>query len=137
MTYGARLSYRLVAEGRFEEALAAAARERAAAPEDPETHFYAGQAQAGLGRLEEAVEAFETALGLDASASDLDPDALDDELFDALRRLALSRRADPAAALATLARYEQHLPAGRHRTDVAKWAAHLRGEEVVWYRDRA
>jgi tetratricopeptide (TPR) repeat protein len=137
MSYGQLFSTKLVADGRYEEALAETAREIAADPDDPEPRFNRGQALVGLERLEEAVASFEAALARDASDSALDPDVLDDELFDALRALAVSCRADRGRAVAWLERYEALLPSGRHRSDVPKWVAHLDGKDPVWSRDRA
>lgn len=136
MTYGQLRSTKLVSEGRFEEAVARAVEEIAAMPDDPEAHFNRAQALAGLGRWEEAVGAYETALGMDASESGLDPDTLDDELFFALRSLALAQRDDRARAIATLERYRALLPAGRHVGDLATWTDHINGVEAVWVRDR-
>jgi tetratricopeptide (TPR) repeat protein len=136
MTYGALASTQLVSGGRFEEAVARASAEIAAMPDEPEAYFNRAQALAGLCRWEEAVADYQAALRLDASASALDPAALDDELFFALRTLAVSRKADPAAALATLARYTELLPQGRHIDDLATWSDHINGVEALWYRDR-
>jgi tetratricopeptide (TPR) repeat protein len=136
MTYGELPSAALVARGRFEEAVAAAADELRAAPNDPEVYFNRAQAHAGLGRLAEAVADYETALGMDAAGSALDSETLDDELFDALRGLALERRGDPAAARRTLERYRELLPEGRHLPDLARWLEHLEGKEAIWRRER-
>src|SRR5436190_12937813 len=114
MTYGALASTELVAECKFDEAVAQASREIAAQPAEPEAYFNRGQALAALGRFEEAAVDYERALGLDASASGLDSEAADDELFFALRNIALSQKDRPADALATLERYRKLLPEGRH-----------------------
>jgi tetratricopeptide (TPR) repeat protein len=132
MSYGQLPSTALVAAGRFDEAVAAAEAEAAAQPGDPEPLYNRGQALAGLGRFGEAAADYERALGLDASGSALDPDALDDELFFALRSDAVARRDS-----APLQRYLAILPAGRHVSDVPKWLDKLAGVEPVWYRDRA
>ncbi len=136
MTYGQLFSTKLVAEGRYDEALAQAEQERAADPDDPEPHFNHAQALVGLDRLEDAIASFEAAVARDPSDSALDPDVLDDELFDALRTLALACRADRARAVAWLERYRALLPSGRHAEDVPKWIAHLDGQDPVWSRDR-
>jgi tetratricopeptide (TPR) repeat protein len=135
MTYGALPSTELIAEGKYEEAVAKATAEMAAMPGEPEARFNRGQALAALGRLDEAVADYEATLAMDASASALDPAVVDDELFFALRSMAQAR--DRAQGLALLERYRQVLPDGRHVADIAKWADHLNGVEVVWYRDRA
>jgi tetratricopeptide (TPR) repeat protein len=137
MTYGALASSLLVTEGQFEEAVVQASREIAALPEEPEAYFNRAQALCGLGRLEEAVPDFEAALRLDASASALDPAAVDDELFSTLRSIAVAHKDRPLDALATLDRYRQALPGGRHIADLQTWIDHINGVTVVWYRDRA
>jgi tetratricopeptide (TPR) repeat protein len=135
MTYGAFASTELVAECKFEEALTQATQEIAAQPGDPEAYFNRGQALAGLGRYADAASEYERALALDGSASGLDPDAADDELFFALRNMALAAKDRPAEALATLERYRQVLPDGRHVADIKTWADHINGVEVVWVRE--
>jgi tetratricopeptide (TPR) repeat protein len=137
MSYGELLSRKLCSSGQFEESIAAATAEIAAEPGEPEAYFNRGQALAALDRFEEAAADYERALGMDASASALDPEAVDDELFFALRRQAERLAADRVAAIATLARYLEILPTGRHVTDVPKWVDKLSGVEAVWVRDRA
>jgi tetratricopeptide (TPR) repeat protein len=132
MPYGQLASTALVSAGRFDEAVAAAEAEAAAEPGDPEPLYNRGQALAGLGRFGEAAAAYERALGMDAGGSALDPDALDDELFFALRSDAVAR-----ADAAPLRHYLTLLPAGRHAADVPKWLDKLAGVDAVWYRDRA
>jgi tetratricopeptide (TPR) repeat protein len=137
MTYGALASAVLVAECRFEEAITEASREIVAQPDEPEAYFHRGQALAAMGRFEEAAADYERALALDASASGMDPEAADDELFFALRSLALAQKARPAEALATLERYRRLLPEGRHLADIKTWTDHINGVEVVWVRESA
>lgn len=132
MGYGSLKSSALCAAGRFEEAVTAAGAEIAAMPDEPEAYFVRGQALAGLERFAEAAEDYERALRMDDSNSAVDPEAIDDELFFALRSEAV-RRADPAA----LRRYLAVLPEGRHVEDVAKWTDKLAGVEPVWVRERA
>src|SRR3954451_21783763 len=81
MSYGQLRSRKLCSEGRFEDAVAAAAAEIAADPTEPESFFTRGQALPGLERYREAVADYERALRMDPSTSGLDPEALDDELF--------------------------------------------------------
>jgi tetratricopeptide (TPR) repeat protein len=131
MRYGQLRSSMLCAAGRFEEALAAASEEAATEPHDPEPLFNRGQALAGLERFAEAAADYQRALALDPSESALDPEALDDELFFALRSEAV-RQADPDV----LRRYAAILPAGRHLDDVKKWVDKLSGIEAVWVRER-
>jgi tetratricopeptide (TPR) repeat protein len=137
MAYGQLRSTKLCTEGRFEEALAAAVAESALDPTEPEALFNQGQALAGLERFAEAAAAYERALGLDASASAVDPEAVDDELFFALRRQAERLAADRVAAVSAIGRYLTILPEGRHVDDVPKWIDKLTGVETVWFRDRA
>jgi tetratricopeptide (TPR) repeat protein len=137
MSYGQLRSRKLCAEGRFDEAVAAATAELAADPGEPESLFNRGQALAALERYEEAAADFVRALGMDASASALDPEAVDDELFFALRRQAERLSGDHVAAVTVLGRYLEVLPEGRHVDDVPKWIDKLSGKETVWFRERA
>jgi tetratricopeptide (TPR) repeat protein len=137
MCYGQLRSRKLCAEGRFDEAVAAAGEELRADPDEPEPYFIRGQALAGLERFEEAAADYERALAMDASASAMDPEAVDDELFFALRRQAERLASDQVAAVATIGRYLEVLPTGRHVDDVPKWIDKLTGVERVWTRDRA
>jgi len=137
MSYGGLMSSKLVREGRFDEAVAAATSEIRLQPDEPDAYFQRGQARAALGLLEDAVNDYKQALTLDSSGSTLDPENVDDELFFALRSLADSQKADAKAAAATIARYAAILPNGRHLEDIAKWVDKFNGVETVWYRDRA
>jgi tetratricopeptide (TPR) repeat protein len=137
MSYGQLQSRKLCTAGLFDEAIAAAGAEIAADPDEPEAYFNRGQALAGLERFEEAAADYERALALDASGSAMDPEAVDDELFFALRRQAERLAGNSAAAVAALGRYLTVLPAGRHVDDVPKWIDKLSGVEAVWVRDRA
>jgi len=136
MSYGQLRSRKLCDEGRFDEAIAAAGAELVAAPDEPEAYFNRGQALAALDRFDEAAADYQRALRLDASESALDPEAVDDELFFALRRQAERQATDRAAAVATLARYLEILPAGRHVADVPKWIDKLEGREAIWVREK-
>jgi tetratricopeptide (TPR) repeat protein len=136
MIYGALFSSKLVVDGRFAEAVETATNEITAQPDEPEAYFNRGQALAGLERFEEAVADYEKALAMDDSASSVDPETIDDEIFFALRRAADSQRGDPAAAVRTLERYRQVLPSGRHVEDIAKWADSFNGVETIWYRTK-
>jgi tetratricopeptide (TPR) repeat protein len=138
MGYGQLRSRKLCTEGNFEEAIAAATAEIVTEPGEPEAYFNRAQALTGLDRFDEAAADYERALGMDASASALDPEAVDDELFFTLRRqaetLAANRERD--RAVATIGRYLAILPEGRHVADVPKWIDALEGRETLWYRDR-
>ena len=105
MGYGQLRSGALYSAGHFEDAVAAATAEAAADPTDPEPLFNRGLALTGLERFLEAAADYERALAMDGSASTVDPEAVDDELFFALRSLALSQKGDPGRAHATLERY--------------------------------
>jgi tetratricopeptide (TPR) repeat protein len=137
MTYGALFSTQLVRDGRYAEAIQTATQEIATHPEDPEAFFNRGQALACLDRFDEAAADYEAALAMDDSASGVDLEAVDDELFFALRSAAESRKSDPEAATGTIERYRRILPAGRHLDDIAKWVDSFNGVETIWYRDRA
>jgi tetratricopeptide (TPR) repeat protein len=130
MGYGQLRSGALYSTGRFDEAVAAASAEAAADPGDPEPYFNRGLALAGLERFVEAAADYERALSMDAAASTVDPETVDDELFFALRSEA-TRRGEPAF----LQRYLAILPAGRHVDDVGKWKDKLAGIEKVWVRE--
>jgi tetratricopeptide (TPR) repeat protein len=137
MTYGALFSTQMVRDGRYAEAIETATREIALQPDEPEAFFNRGQALVALARFDEAVADYERALALDDSASAVDPETIDDELFFALRSAAESRKGEPPVAIRTLERYRQILPGGRHLDDIAKWRDAFNGVETVWYRDRA
>jgi tetratricopeptide (TPR) repeat protein len=137
MEYGQLHSTKLCAAGQFEEALEAAARELAVDPAEPEAWFNRGQALAGLDRFEEAAAAYERALGMDASASALDPETVDDELFFVRRRQAEHLAGDRDAAIAAVRGYLAVLPAGRHVGDVARLIDKLNGVETTWVREQA
>jgi len=136
MTYGALFSTQLVRDGRYPEAIETASREIATQPNEPEAFFNRGQALTLLGRFDEAVADYERALALDDSASSVDPESIDDELFFALRSAAEARKADPTEAIRTLERYRQILPHGRHVDDIPKWRDSFSGVETVWVRER-
>ena len=135
MSYGELFSTRLLAEERYEEAIDQANQEIETDADEPEAWFNRGLALASLGRLPEALLDYETALGKDASASNLDPAVLDDEMFEAARRLAVAHKSEPTKAKAFLERYTEVLPAGRHLTELPKWIAHIDGIETVWVRE--
>lgn len=149
MAYGALFSTKLIADGRYQEALEAATGEIAATPDDPEPYFNRGRAAAGLEGWPAAVEDYARALERDAAASAVDPSEIDDELFFALRQWAVAERqqksgsataADDGAlrgALAVLDRYLTLCPGGRHLGDLETWRNHLRGVATVWVRERA
>jgi tetratricopeptide (TPR) repeat protein len=136
MSYGVLFSTQLVRDGRYAEAIETATREIASQPDEPEAFFNRGQALTALDRFDEAAADYERALALDDSASSVDPESVDDELFFALRSAAERRKADPAAAVETLERYRRILPRGRHIDDIAKWRDSFNGVETIWVRER-
>ncbi|HVZ72189.1 MAG TPA: tetratricopeptide repeat protein [Polyangia bacterium] len=137
MAYGQLKSTKLCADGRYDDALTAVIGELASDPDEPEAWFNRGQALAGLDRFAEAAAAYEHALDMDASASAVDPEAIDDELFFVLRRQAENLAADREAAFEVLRRYLVVLPEGRHVDDVPKWIDKLSGKEKLWVREQA
>ena len=137
MSYGALFSSKLVLEGRFDEAVLAATSEIVIQPDEPEAYFNRAQALAALERFDDAVADYEKALSMDDSASSVDPETIDDELFFALRSAAASQKDDPAAAARMIERYRAILPEGRHLDDIGKWVDSFNGVETVWYRERA
>jgi tetratricopeptide (TPR) repeat protein len=136
MTYGALLSSKLVGEGKYDQAIEAANHEIELQPDEPEAYFNRGQARVALDCFADAAQDYTKALSMDMSASSLDPETVDDELFFALRNLASQQRSNPAAAVEILNRYRQILPQGRHLDDIQKWADSFNGVETVWYRER-
>jgi tetratricopeptide (TPR) repeat protein len=137
MSYGALFSSKLVAQGDYEQAITKAAEEMAANPDEPECYFNRGQALAALERFAEAAADYEAALTMDMSASALDPETVDDELFFVLRSLAARQKERPEVAIATLERYRRVLPQGRHLEDIKTWVDHIHDVPVVWVRERA
>src|SRR5581483_2307393 len=109
-SYGALFSSKLVVDGRLAEAVDTAPQETVSQPDEPAAFFNQGKTLEALERFEEAVADYEKALAMDDSASSVDPETIDDEIFFALRRAADSQRGDPAAAVRTLERYRQVLP---------------------------
>jgi tetratricopeptide (TPR) repeat protein len=136
MSYGVLFSSKLVSRGEFDEAIVKASEEIAASPDEPEPLFNRGQALVALGRFAEAVIDYEAALARDATASALDLETDDDELFFALRSLAQSQKERPVEAIATIERYRAVLPAGRHLDDIKTWVDHINGVATVWVRER-
>jgi tetratricopeptide (TPR) repeat protein len=138
MTYGRSFSQKLLQDGKYDEALAAAAQAIAAEPDNPEHFVDRAQALVLLEREIEAVPDFRRALELDEAAQILESDLVDDAFFSAL--LAAARAEAPRsldAAVALLASYRTTLPAGRHVGDADTWTRRLKGElRVEWVKQR-
>ena len=136
MSYGALFSTKLVADGKYEEAVAKASEEIEVSPDEPEAYFNRAQANTGLERFAEALADYVRTLAMDMSASSLDPEVVDDELFFTLRTWAGTQKSEPPAAIATIERYRALLPSGRHVEDIAKWVDSFNGVQTVWVREK-
>jgi tetratricopeptide (TPR) repeat protein len=125
--YGMSFAERLLEEGNYAEAVAAASRVIAQDDRDPEPLFERATAYFWLERYDEAVTDFEAALARDRAAEVLDADVVDDAYFSALLGAARALH-DEEAGVRRLARYAEVLPAGRHLADARAWMSRLRGE---------
>ncbi len=121
--YGRSFAEKLIADGRFEEAIAAADRAIALDEEDEGAWSERGQALYYLHRYAESVEALRRALALNQAGGVLHDDQLDDALYESVRAYAMTHHEAGQAALAasTLGEYERLLPRGRHVRDQQKW----------------
>jgi tetratricopeptide (TPR) repeat protein len=126
MSYGISFAQKLLDEGKYEQAVAAATKAMELEPEDPEPLFERAQAYANLDRYVEAAADYERALKLDEEAQVLQTDFVDDAYFSAL--LGAARKEPVAEGVKRLERYAQVFPAGRHLADVRDWQKRLRGE---------
>jgi tetratricopeptide (TPR) repeat protein len=126
MSYGISFAQKLLDEGKFAEAAAAATRAIAADAEDPEPLFERATAYANLDRYAEAATDLERALKLDEEARVLETDFLDDAYFSAL--LGAARKEPVAEGVKRLDRYAEIFPEGRHVADARDWQKRLRGE---------
>ena len=128
--YGGSFAQRLIDEGRFEEAIAAAAKDVARDGEDPEPLVDRATALVGLSRYGEAVLDLDRALQLDQAAQVLETDFVDDTYFAAILGDARALQGKSASeAVARLNRYREVFPRGRHIRDLDRHAAQLRGEK--------
>jgi tetratricopeptide (TPR) repeat protein len=115
--------------GEFEAAVQAASDEIAREAENSEHYWDRGTALSSLERYDEAVADFERARALDQRTQVLDDDMLDDAYFSALLGAARAKApGDVDGACATLDRYRQLFPSGRHSDDARDWQRRLRGE---------
>ena len=118
--YGMTFAAKLIEQGKYAEAVEEASRAVARDDEDPAALVDRATAYAWLERYPEAVRDFEAALQLDAEAGVLEIDLVDDAYFSAVLGAAQAEaKTSIEAAERTLARYEAHLPAGRHLDDAA------------------
>lgn len=121
-TYGISFSRKLREQGDYAEALAAAERDRAREPDNPEPVYDRAATLYCLGRFAEAVEDFTEAIALEHAADIMEPGVLDDDLFETLRKWA---EAEPTRAREILSRYRELMPDGSHQSDVGKWILHI------------
>jgi tetratricopeptide (TPR) repeat protein len=127
--YGMSFAAELMEKGKYEEAIVAATTAMEAGKESPEPFADRAAAYDYLERYAEAVGDLEKALTLNAAAPVIDQDDLDDAFFSALVGAAkVDAETSVDAAVASLARYRQVLPAGRHLQDSEDWRKRLRGE---------
>jgi tetratricopeptide (TPR) repeat protein len=142
--YGKSFSRKLFDDGKLDESLAAATREHELDGSDPAPLATRGNVLAAMGDHERAVADYVQALELDRQAQELDTDALDDDLFDALRGWALAEQERAGAesqgvrvAVEILERYRGLTPCGRHLADVERWVERLRGRpEEPWVKEK-
>ena len=135
VTYGMLHSTQMVAQGRYDEALAQATREIEAAPDEPEALFNRAQALVGLQRHEEGLADYARVLVADSERQQPGSRGGRRRVVRCPARLAVQQQADLPQALATIARYRSMLPEGRHVDDVQKWTDHFNGVQVVWRRN--
>jgi tetratricopeptide (TPR) repeat protein len=125
--YGMSFAAKMIEQGKYAEAVEEATRAVARDEEDPAPLVERASAYAWLERYPEAVTDLEAAIALDETAGVLETDVVDDAYFSALLGAAkVEARTSLEAATATLARYRDLLPAGRHLADAAAWPDRLR-----------
>ncbi len=125
--YGRSFASKLIQDGKYEQAIAEAAKAIALEDDNPEHYVDRAMACVQLGREADAVGDFKKALELDQVTNILETDLIDDELFSAL--LAAARaQSDVEAGCTLLASYRATLPKGRHLADVDTWSQRLRGQ---------
>jgi tetratricopeptide (TPR) repeat protein len=125
--YGMSFAAKMIEQGKYAEAVEEATRAVARDEEDPAPLVERASAYAWLERYPEAVTDLEAAIALDETAGVLETDVVDDAYFSALLGAAkVEARTSLETATATLARYQDLLPAGRHLADAAAWPDRLR-----------
>jgi tetratricopeptide (TPR) repeat protein len=119
----------LIAQGDYEEAIAAATRAIEEGDDGPEPLFDRATANELAESYDAAVTDFEAAIAKNRAEKELDPFMLDDAYFSAL--LAAARHdaeSDVGRGVTRLDRYAKTIPDGAHLKDVADWQKRLRGE---------
>lgn len=121
--YGRSFADKLIADGRFDDAIAAADRAIALDGDDEGAWSERGQALYYQHRYAESVESFRRALALNQDGGVLDDDLLDDALYESVRAhaMAMHEAGESARAIDALGEYQRLLPAGRHVRDQQKW----------------
>lgn len=121
--YGRSFADQLIADGKYEEAIAAADRAIALDEDDAEAHGDRAAALYYLGRHEESVRCYERAIAKHRAGGTLDDDLLDDAYYESLRAwaVAVHEAGDSRRAAAILDGYPAHAPTGRHAADRRKW----------------
>jgi tetratricopeptide (TPR) repeat protein len=127
--YGMSFAKDLIAQGDYEEAIAAATRAIEEGDDGPEPLFDRATANELAESYDAAVTDFEAAIAKNRAEKELDPFMLDDAYFSAL--LAAARHdaeSDVGRGVTRLDRYAKTIPDGAHLKDVADWQKRLRGE---------
>jgi tetratricopeptide (TPR) repeat protein len=133
MKYGQSFAEQLIADGKFEEAVAAADQAIALDGHDPGGYADRALALYYLDEFEASVHDYERACELSKQGQgDLDDDILDDSYFEALRAQAVAvfEGGDGARARALLDGYPKHAPTGRHASDRTKWYELFAGQRA-------
>lgn len=114
---------KLIEEGEYDEAIAAATKDIEEGIGGPEPFFDRATACELAERYSDAVRDFEACIEKNKTEKELDPFVLDDAYFSAL--LALARSENDATRLD---RYATILPEGAHLADARDWQKRIRGE---------
>jgi tetratricopeptide (TPR) repeat protein len=114
---------KLIEQGDYEEAIAAATKDIDERIGGPEPFFDRGTANELVEKYADAVADFEKCIEANRREKELDPFVLDDAYFSALLALARSEKDD-----ARLDRYRDVLPEGAHLDDARDWQKRIRGE---------
>jgi tetratricopeptide (TPR) repeat protein len=124
--YGVTFAAKLIQQGEYEKATAAAQKHAEQEPENPEPHHDHARALALLGQHAAAVAAYARAIELDKVEQILQDWEVDDGLFSTVLAWA---QAEPSseAQLPILRRYAQLIPGGRHLKEAEEWSLRFRG----------
>lgn len=129
--YGMSFAKKLIEDGDYEEAIAAATKEIDDGDDGPEILVDRAAAYELCERFVEAVADFERALAIDATARVLQRDLVDDAYFSALLACARDEAVRSVdAGVKRLDAYAAHFPKGTHVHEVDEWKRRLRGELV-------